>query len=182
MYYLRINSKLATYLEYILEELVSFQIYLSTIVIGLTICLFTDNYSIVPFVVPLIVQVLSRSNIRYRHRHIHALVELPAQTDDPAFIMDMKGDVILSIGYTLNLFKKHSIVNIKDFIGQKALDDILDMTAERDLSVPYIPSVEGYSKMTGKWYEIKAKPTGIRYGERTQKVLVWFLDMSLRKI
>ncbi len=169
------------FLEFVFEELSSLWIYINTIIIGLTICLLSGHYSIIPFIVPLIVQIIARSSIKYRQRHVSALVELPAQTDDPAFIMDMGGDIILSIGYTQNLFKKYAIKNVKDFVGKKTLEDIFEMVADRDLTTAHINSVEGYSNVTEKWYEIKAKTAGIPYGQTAQKVLVWFQDISIRR-
>ncbi|MFH2057657.1 MAG: hypothetical protein ABIJ59_02010 [Pseudomonadota bacterium] len=177
---LKINLKFKTYLEYAAKEMGNFRIYINAAVIGFIICFFTNNYSIVPFIVPLFVQIIARSNVKYRQRHISALVELPAQMEDPVFIMDIQGDIILSTGKTRNFFKKHSINNISGFIDQKALDNIIEMVF-KDSQSPSMPSVEAYSNISQKWYEIKAKTTGIRYGQKDQKVLVWFQDISLRK-
>ncbi len=178
---LKINPDIIIFFKLALEEVKSFWIYVNTVIIGFTICFFSSHYSIIPFIVPLIVQIIARSSIKYRHRHVSALVELPAQTDDPAFIMDMKGDILLSTGYTLNLFQKYSIDNVNDFIDKEIMDDIFEILTESDLLGSNINSVEGYSKVTKKWYEIKAKKAGITYGDKTQKLLVWFQDISLRK-
>ncbi|MBU2629477.1 MAG: hypothetical protein KKE61_12740, partial [Proteobacteria bacterium] len=167
-------------MEYAAKEVGNFTIYVNAAIIGFIICFFTGNYSIVPFVVPLFVQIIARSNVKYRQRHISALVELPAQTEDPVFIMDIQGNILLSTGKTRDLFKKHSINNISGFIDRKALDAIIEMVF-RDTLSPSIPSVETYSNISQKWYEIKAKTAGMSYGEKTQKVLVWFQDISLRK-
>ena len=78
------DFELAAYTGFALGELSGFRIYLNAAVIGFIICFFTGNYSLIPFVVPLFVQVISRANVKYRQRHLSALVELPARTDAPA--------------------------------------------------------------------------------------------------
>lgn len=172
---------LKAYLEYVIKETASVQVYVSAAVIGSAICYFTSNYSVVPYVVPLFVQILARSGVKFRHRHKDALVELPAQTRDPAFIMDVRGNIILSIGKTLELFNTYTIHNIKQFINEDAFDDIIDIAFSRGPAHDAGNSVEAFSDKSLKWYEIKAKITGMRYGGRDQKILVWFQDISLRK-
>ncbi len=170
-----------TYLKYAIKEAINFQVYIIAAGIGAIICFLTSHYSVVPFVVPLFVQILVRSNAKFRHRHQNALVELPAQTQDPVFIMDMQGKIVLSIGKTLDLFKKHAIGNINDFINEDAFDDIIRVAHSQD---PYAAntSVEAFSPRSLKWYEIKAKVTGMQYGGKEQKILVWLQDISQRKI
>ncbi|MCF6248945.1 MAG: hypothetical protein L3J69_16540 [Desulfobacula sp.] len=170
------------YLEYALKEATAFQVYVSAALIGTVISFFTSNYSAIPFLVPLFVQILVRSNAKFRNRHQAALVELPAQTEDPVFIMDMQGKIILSTGKTLDLFKTHAISNIKEFINEEAFDDIINVAFSQDPIRGAQPSVEVFSNRSLKWYEIKAKVTGMRYGDKEQKILVWFQDISLRKI
>ena len=170
------------YLEYAIKEMTNFQVYVSAAVIGTIICFFTSHYSVVPFLVPLFVQILVRSNVMFRNRHRNALVELAAQTKDPVFIMDMQGNIVLSTGKTLEFFKKHAIGNIKDFIYQEAFDDTIDLIFSKDPVHAANTSVEAFSGISLKWYEIKAKVTGMQYGNKEQKILVWFQDVSLSKI
>ncbi|MCP3874106.1 MAG: hypothetical protein GY699_13220 [Desulfobacteraceae bacterium] len=170
------------YLEYAITEATSFQVYVSAVVIGTIICFFTSNYSIVPFIVPLFIQILVKSNARFCNRHQNALVELPAQTEDPVFIMDIQGNIILSTGKTLDIFNTFSIRNIKDIIDETAFDDIINIVSSQDPVYASNASVEVFSDKTLKWYEIKAKATGMKYGDKALKILVWFQDISLRKI
>ncbi len=170
-----------TYLEYAIKEAINFQVYVIAAFIGAIICFLTSHYSMVPFIVPLFVQIVIKSNAKFRHRHQNALVELPAQTRDPVFIMDMHGKIILSIGKTLDLFKKHGIGNIKDFINEDAFDDIINIAHTHDPHAAKT-SVEAFSPRSLKWYEIKATVTGMKYGGKEQKILVWLQDISQRKI
>lgn len=171
-----------TYFEYLIKETVNFQIYITAAFIGSVICFLTSNYSIVPYIVPLFVQILIRSHVCFRNRHQNALVELPAQTGDPAFIMDLEGNIILSIGKTLELFKKYAVTNIKDFINENSFDDIIELAFNEDHAFAATNTVETFSTASLKWYDVKAKATGMKYGGKQQKILVWFQDISLRKV
>lgn len=171
-----------TYAKYALKEAISPQIYISAAVIGSIICFLTSNFTIVPFLVPLFVQVLVKSNTKFRNRHQNALVELPSQTSDPAFIMDMQGNIILSIGKTLDLFNRYAVSNIKDFIHTDAFESIIEAAMTRESADQPGAAVEAFSNKSLKWYEIKAKATDLQYGNNERKVLVWFQDISRRKV
>ncbi len=175
-------SEIKVYLEYAAKEATNFQVYASAAVIGTIICFFTNHYSAVPFIVPLLVQILVKSNVRFRNRHKDALLELPAQTEAPALIMDIQGNIVLSTGRTLDIFNQYAITNIKEFINEEAFEEIIHTAFSEDSAQTGSNSAEAFSPRTLKWYEIKSKTTGIRYGSKEQKVLVWFQDISLQKI
>ncbi len=176
------TSEIKLYLEFAAKEATNIQVYASAAVIGSIICFFTHHYSAVPFIVPLLVQILVKSNVRFRSRHKDALIELPAQTEAPALIMDIQGNIVLSIGRTLEIFNQYAITNIKEFINKEAFEEIIHTAFAEENAQTGNNSVEVFSPRTMKWYEIQSKATGIRYGSKEQKVLVWFQDITLRKI
>ncbi len=167
------------FLGFALAELGKFQIYINAAVIGFIICFFSDNYSIIPFIVPLFVQIIARSNVKYRQRHLSSLVELPAQTEAPVFIMNQQGEILLSIGKTMDLFQEYTITHIQEFTNPELLDSILEMTTCESSQNENTSSVEAFSDITLKWYEIKAKAMESKGG--VGKILVWFQDITLRK-
>ncbi|HCY87364.1 MAG TPA: hypothetical protein DHV36_19680 [Desulfobacteraceae bacterium] len=171
---------LGTYLKFALAEFTQIKIYILASVIGFIICFFTDHYSTVPFIVPLIVQVLSRSGVKYRQRHLSALVELPAQTEAPVFIMNRNGEILLSVGKTQDLFTEYRITRIQQLIGPGLLAPVIEMAENGKSGDTHAPSVEAFSDITLKWYDIKAKAMASK--ESTGKILVWFQDITLRKI
>ncbi|MCG8616773.1 MAG: hypothetical protein MI802_11200 [Desulfobacterales bacterium] len=171
---------LGTYLKFALAELTQIKIYIMASIIGFIICFFTDHYSTVPFIVPLIVQVISRSGVKYRQRHLSALVELPAQTEAPVFIMDRNGEILLSVGKTQDLFSEYRITRIQELIGPGLLDPVVGMAKNGNGGDTHAPSVEAFSDITLKWYDIKAK--AMESKESEGKILVWFQDITLRKI
>ncbi|MCG8689526.1 MAG: hypothetical protein MI892_31925 [Desulfobacterales bacterium] len=167
------------YLGFVLKELTGLQIYLTAFVIGLTICFLSRNYSLVPFIVPLFVQVIAKTNVKYRQRHLSALVELPAQAEDPVFIMDPEGKILLSIGKTFDLLEKYKIKNIQELLNQSALKETLAIAKARPSSDKQPSSIESYSGVTMKWYKVKAAQMG--GDDQAAHVLVWLQDISLRK-
>ena len=175
------KNRFKTYLGYIFKETRNYQIYLSAACIGLAICFLTDHYSIIPFMVPFLVQIVVRSNIQFRNRHQQALIELPAQTEDPAFIMDQEGTILLSIGKTKAAFDRYGVHHISDFIDEEISKELIE-TAFSEEKIGYAGnrSMEAFSDKTFKWYEIKAQ--GIAKEGKAKKILVWFQDISLRKI
>ena len=173
------DFELGTYFGFVLKEISGVQIYINAAIIGFTICLLTQNYSLVPFIVPMFVQVIARSKIKYQQRHLSALVELPAQAEAPVFIMDLKGNILLSVGKTSHLFQKHGISNIKGFLNREALDGILKITDASPSDESHTPSIEAFSGISMKWYKINA--ARMKKGDRSGPILVWFQDISLRK-
>jgi hypothetical protein len=170
------------FFEYLLKETGKIQVYVTAGIIGCIICSLTDTYSVIPFIVPLLVQILVRSNARFRQRHESALVELPAQKDDPVFIMDMQGNIVLSVGKTKELFEKYGVERITDFISQVSFNRILESVSKPENYIAETDTLELFSERSLKWYEVKAKQTGIKYGSKEQKLLVWFQNISFRKI
>ncbi|WDP90405.1 MAG: hypothetical protein HUN04_12150 [Desulfobacter sp.] len=164
-----------TYFSFILKEISELQLYINAAIIGFIICFFTGKYSLVPFIVPLFVQVLSKSKVKYQQRHLNALVELPAQAEDPVFIMDTRGSILLSVGKTFELFEQRAVTNIKDFLSLEALEEILNVAGAGS----HAHSTEAFSGLTMKWYKIKATRMGQDKG--AEHILVWFQDISLRK-
>jgi len=169
-----------TFLRYVWAEATGLTVYVIACVIGTIICFLTSNYSVVPFIVPLFVQVLAKANVRFRKRHQDALLELPSQKDDPVFIMDTTGRIILSVGKTHDLFEQYNIQNLKEFISEEAFEQILSPMSLLPKASPV--TVEVFSNRTSKWYEVNAMATGMVYGDNSTKVLVWFQDISLRQI
>ena len=175
------RSDVYTFLTYAGKEAAQATVYVTALIIGSTICFLTSHWSVVPFVVPLLVQVLARAHVRFRHRHKDALVELPAQKEDPVFIMDTDGRVILSVGKTRDLFEQYGVERVQDFISEEAFDRII-ASAAPCCNLPDPVGVEVFSGKTLKWYEVKAAITAMSYGDKVPKVLVWFQDISLRQV
>ena len=111
---------LTIYLRYAGKEFISPINYILAFLVG-TIIGFSQNHSIfnspIPFVVPLLVQVFSKSAVKFQHRKKERLMQLPDKRADPAFLMNSEGLILESTGNTYNLFKENNINTIYKFFG-----------------------------------------------------------------
>lgn len=88
------------YSFYIRQELRNPAIYLTSALIGLLAIWIMNAPSIIPFLVAGIVQIAANSILRFRNKNLESLLLLPGQLEDPAFIMDLDGNVVLSADRT----------------------------------------------------------------------------------
>jgi hypothetical protein len=165
------------YSFYVRQELRNPLIYLTSALIGLPPVWMMDEPSVIPFVVPFIVQSAANAILRFRSRDVNNLLLLPGQREDPAFIMDTSGNVEMSAGKTEQLFKINAITNINDFIDA---GDFHRLIKKVDYSCidPETRSIDIYSERLHNWYEIKFKPIVSHCGRLPEKLLVWFSEMT----
>ncbi|MCP4153237.1 MAG: hypothetical protein GY757_36235, partial [bacterium] len=169
--------KFKIFAPYLGSEIIRLGTYVNALFVGAIINFFTlrDVFgSVVPYLVPVFVQVFSRSSLRYVNRFRERLMELPVERPHPVFIMDCNGDIVLSGGHTRDIFDKYNIKNISEFIGDSGLMQIFGL-----LNNDKLDSVEVYSSKTKTWFEARAKIKDI---EDDSNILVWFDDISERKI
>jgi hypothetical protein len=102
------------------------------------------------------------------------LCQLPAERQDHVFVIDKDGWVVASAGNTKKLFEQHHIKKIVDLFEKSEAETILNATEEIRAEWETEP-LELYSKITGKWYQIKTK---IGAGGN---VLIWLDEISSRK-
>jgi len=105
---------------------------------------------------------------------------LPGQREDPAFIVDYSGSVLLSVGKTEQLFKKNSITKINELIGNDGFDRLIKKLDHSCID-PETRSIDIYSGRLQNWYEIKFKPIVSRCGRLPEKLLVWFSEMTAQR-
>ncbi len=169
------------YGKFFTVELYSYINYVNTLIIGAIINLITGNGfpgKLTPYIVPLIVQSLSKSAIKFKNRHMEQLLQLPSEREDPVFIMNKNGDIILSTGLTFEIFKSHSVSNISQIIGRSGYDY---MTNCMEDDFTNNKKIELYSELFNKFYEIKIKSiyTGVMKNEMVY--LIWFTDITEQK-
>ncbi len=168
---------LKEYLVFLIAEFKAPATYINAFIVGVLINLLTGTGlpgSVFPYLVPVFIQALSKSTVRFKNRYKERMVQLPAEREDPVFIMSENGDVILSIGITDQTFHYFQIKNVKDFIGTDGFDHIME---NKKSDIP----CEVYSEPINLWYEVKLKPLVTDLPENTSEYLVWFQDISSRK-
>ena len=168
------------YSFYVRQELRSPVIYLTSAVIGLPVIWMMNAPSIIPFIVPFIVQIAANAILRFRNRDIDTLLLLPGQREDPAFIMDYSGNVVLSAGKTVQLFKINAITKITDLIGTDGFDRLIKKLDHNCID-PETRSIDIYSGRLQNWYEIKFKPIVSHCGRLPEKLLVWFSKRTTQR-
>jgi serine phosphatase RsbU (regulator of sigma subunit) len=169
--------RISLLLKYLVKELINPITYLVAFLIGATINTLEGNglwFSAVPYVVPLFVQGLAKGSLKFKNRDMDILCQLPAERHDPVFVVEGDGSVAATAGNTRMLFKRHHIKKLHDLFGNTEAETILKATDEIRAQWQTEP-LDLYSKITGKWYQIKAK-TG-----EGGRLLIWLDEISSRK-
>jgi serine phosphatase RsbU (regulator of sigma subunit) len=169
--------KTAVFLKFLGKELINPITYLVAFLIGASINVFQGNsifFSAVPYIVPLFVQSFAKASLKFKNRDMDILCQLPAQRQDPVFVIDKDGRIVATAGNTSRLFKKNNIKKIHDLFGNPEAKTILKAAEEIRVERETEP-LELYSEITGKWYQIKTK---IAAGDH---ILMWLDEISSRK-
>lgn len=163
------------YLKYLLRELISPINYILAFLIGFTINFFQGIgifSSTVPFIVPIIVQSISKSGVKFKNRQVQTLVRLPQLRKDPTFVMKKSGEIVACDGITKSTLQGAGIKCFQDIFPnsnetehQKLIDVIID---KEELYNKLL-----YSSVLDKWYEVNAK-----CDELKSLILIWLEDVS----
>jgi serine phosphatase RsbU (regulator of sigma subunit) len=167
----------SVFLKFLGKELINPITYLIAFLIGATINALQGNgifFSVVPYVVPLLVQGFAKASLKFKSKDIDILCQLPAERKDPAFVIDRQGCIIASEGNTKSFFKKNNITKIHDLFGDSDGKTILK-AAEEFIADRESEPLELYSEIAGKWYQVQTK---IGAGDH---ILIWLDEISSRK-
>ncbi|MFH0977394.1 MAG: hypothetical protein V1874_16570 [Spirochaetota bacterium] len=175
-----LNNSLV-YFKFFLLEYLAFLNYVNAIIIGLIV-----NYLMgqnipgkpAPYIIPIIVQAISKSMIKYKNRHMERLLQLPSEWEDPVFIMKENGDIILSTGLTLQKFKEHNIANISMIIGKDGFEYLSNSFFDDDMGNQQTRQVEVFSELFSSWYEIKIKCIFSKFTRFNKEYLIWFNNIT----
>lgn len=168
------------YSFFVRQELRNPVIYLTSALIGLLATWMMNSRSIIPFLIPFVVQTGAQAILRFRNRDLDTLLQLPGQREDPAFIMDRDGNILLATGKTEQLFKKKSILKIIDHTGANGFERLISKLDHR-CPDPETRSINIYSQRLQNWYEIKFKPGISHCGKLPEKLLVWFSEVTAQR-
>jgi hypothetical protein len=172
---------LSDYLKFFLAEFLIFFNYINALIIGLIVNgLMGQNFpgQTAPYIIPLIVQAISKSMLKYKNRHMERLVQLPSEREDPAFIMKENGDIILSTGLTLEKFKNNNISNISQLIGDEGFEYLSLSFFDDGKGNMKARQIELFSELFKSWYEIKIKFIFSKFSSFNKDYLIWFTDIT----
>jgi len=132
-----------------------------------------------PFLVPFLVSSVSRTAVRAANRHKELLLRLPAEREDPTFVMCRDGKIEAALGNTAALFAEHSVTTISEFLvdesGGDAVSRILELAEFSEEAVA--PAHELYCPKLDRWYGFRVRQTA---GD--PQLLVWLNDMSSERM
>ncbi len=152
-------------------------IYLTGIAVGALVVILMGNFSLIPFIVPIVIQAVSRGSIKYSKRLESQLAMVPAMRPDPTFIMDQTGHITLSAGVTRKLFQTHDISTVSDFIEKKGAERLKTATKTcQDREVVFV----AHSPVVNKHYEITSVPANTGCPADSPQFIVWFKDITPR--
>ncbi len=172
------NVKSVVFSRYIGKEFINPANYITAFLIGAAINIAQGNgifFSIVPFIIPFFVQVLSKASIKFKNRDLNILTQLPGERKDPAFVADLRGRIIASKGNTKKFLKKNKIESIHQLFNEQDTKTILEFTKETRKS-PVVGSFDLFSELDSKWYQVRIKLAG-----DSNLILIWLNDISSRK-
>ncbi|MBR9999371.1 MAG: hypothetical protein KFF73_10390 [Cyclobacteriaceae bacterium] len=161
-------------LNYVMKELISFQNYLMALLIGIIINFFQGMEifgSAVPFVVPVMVQTISKALVKFKNHKNMLLIKLPLERKDPAFVIDRTGKMVAFEGLTRNYFKMKNIEHWADLFE----DDL--KLIHRFLTLPRSGEIfyeSLYSRKTDKYYKVNVKADSI-----SNYLLVWLDEITV---
>jgi hypothetical protein len=174
-------SSLSDYSKFFLAEFLIIFNYINALIIGLIVNHFMgQNFpgQSTPYIIPLIVQTISKSILKYKNRHMERLVQLPSEREDPVFIMKENGDIILSTGLTLEKFKRNNITNISQIIGIEGLEYLTLSFFDDGKGNIQARQIELFSGLFNCWYEIKIKFIFSKFSRSDKEYLIWFTDIT----
>jgi hypothetical protein len=81
--------------------------------------------SLVPFIVPIIVQSISKASVKFGNRNLNLLIRLPIEKKDPAFDINKEGEIVVSEEKNKDLFENQQVIDIKEMRKKKKLIPLL---------------------------------------------------------
>jgi hypothetical protein len=169
---------LLIYLKFLFLEVIQPINYAAAFLIGATINIAQGNtifFSLVPYVVPVLVQAFTKASVKYGNRKKEILLMLPGECKDPAFVMNAKGKILASTGNSYNFFQNKDIKGIQQLFEIQGAQEVFGAVDESIQNIDSI-KLELFSDLEQKWYQIQVKAN-----PSNPYILVWLEDISERK-
>jgi len=106
-------------------------------------------HSPVPYVVPVVVLLLTRVALKYHQRHEARLLALPAEHESPAFVMREDGRIVAAAGRTEKLFRERGIEVVEQLLGRdealallRKIEPAASRAAGIQVAIPHIIKLE----------------------------------------
>jgi len=163
----------AIFMQCLWKELINPAIYVIGLFVGVLINLLQSGmpfYSSVPFIVPVLVQVFTRSWISYRNRNNEKLLSISMERDEPSFICDDEGRILVTSGRPAKYLERERIDSLSRLFGGNP---------------QAVPSLLGNAEAAGQVIELESPVLKKHYAVRSRKSevgwMVWLQDVTERK-
>ncbi|MFN2268432.1 MAG: hypothetical protein ABR533_09160, partial [Desulfonatronovibrio sp.] len=171
------GSKVLSFSMFIIREFLSPAIYITGIIVGTAVVFLMGTFSLIPYIVPILVQAVSRGSINYARRLEGQLAKVPAMRPDPTFVMNHSGEITLSAGVTEKLFEKYAVSNISHFIDEAGTGQAMSAVRTcREQDYVFV----AYSPVVDKHYELTVIPAQTGCDADSNQFIVWFKDITPR--
>ena len=170
------NEEINDFIKIILSKLRTFHLYLFSL-IAFLICfvLFQNIVLSIVFILFLLLFFIGYiSYEEFANRKMNLLSRMPVVRQDPTFVIDQTGKLVISSGPTKILFKNKGIECIDHIFGE--------INAERILKSAIIDekvnnnTLEYFSLPLDKWYNVQLKSS-----EDGRHLYIWLIDITNRK-
>lgn len=170
--------KAYSYSLYIIRELVSPINYVIAFFIGVIINIGMGHGvfdGVVPYIVPIFVQALSKASVNFANRDRDLLLSLPSERKDPVFVINRRGQIIASSGKTTEFITTHKVTALNDIFSKEDAAAILK-TINKTAGKTDFELFEYYSHLVNKWYQVQ-----IKIDPELNHLLVWLDNITGNK-
>lgn len=166
-------SRFTIFLRCLARELINPVIYIIGFFVGGLINILQSGmlfYSLVPFLIPVLVQVFTRSWLSFRNRNNDKLMTISMERDEPSFICDDLGKFLVISGRSTDYLKRERIDSLSRlFGGVPKADPALLADAEMSGQV-----IELESPVLKRIYAIRCRKSDVGW-------MVWLVDVTERR-
>jgi len=150
------RNPIRSYWWYLRVEFSSPINYLIAGLVGLIIQIGQGNLpwaSVLPYLTPVIVQSFSKATVKYRDRYNRLLLQLPAERQDPALVVDRTGAIMAAAGRSAEIVTRTRARRLHDLVLAPACADV-----DRVLGGTESAHFTCFSDSLVGWFEIRAVP------------------------
>ena len=161
------------FLSCLVKELISPVIYVVGFLVGVLINFLQSGmafYSPVPFIIPILVQISTRSWLRYRNRNNVKLMSISMERDEPSFICDSSGKFLVTSGRPTAYLKREQIDSLSRLFGGNPLADPV-LLADAEISGRV---VEMESPIMNRIYAVRCRKSDVGW-------MIWLIDVTERR-
>mgnify|MGYP000203416877 CR=1 FL=1 len=170
------HENIREFIKIILSKLKTFHLY-PFLIISFLICLvlFQNIVLAIVFILLFSLAVIGYASYdEFANRKANLLARMPFVRQEPTFVVDQTGKIVISMGPTKKLFSHKKIESIAQIFGEINAERILESASIN--ASPNQNMLEFFSPTLDKWYGVQIKPS-----EDRRHHYIWLVDITRRK-